>query len=138
MAGWLDGRLANPHAHTPVCLPSRVWQNLDVYRRALQSGAPVKWDGFASCSRSRKVALAFARAHVEGVHDDDRVLFTVLREPSRATAADISAFSAYPDEHEVLLLPHLRFRVLALHAREGFIEVLLQEVAGVYSHLDVL
>ena len=67
----------------------------------------------------RAVALRFAGTH--------GVLFTIRRDPRRMTAADVSAYSAFPDEHEVLLLPSLRFRVEAIHQRGAFAEVILFE-----------
>ena len=91
-------------------------------------------DAFASCSSARGVALAFAQS-ASGA--DGSVLFTIRRDPQRMTAADVSTYSAFPDEHEVLLIPGLRFRVLALHARrdQGFTEVILQEMADYPNEL---
>ena len=126
----------------PTTAPEKVYRgvpraDLGVYRSAMKasgaaSGAEVQWDAFASCSRARKVALSFAGAGASG--SEDAVLFTIRLAPDsqRATAANVSAYSAFPDEHEVLLLPCMRFHVLAMHAREGFTEVLLQEAEGVY------
>lgn len=105
--------------------PSKLYRgvpnvDLNIYERAKASGTLVKWDAFSSTSTSREVADSFRGKH--------GVLFVVRRNPDHAAAADISEYSHFPDEHEVLLLPQMRFRVLDIHKRDGFSEVVLDEV----------
>lgn len=109
-------------------LPSST--SLKVYEEAKARAEPVQWHAFASCSRLRSVALGFA--------GPGGVLFTIRRAPELPTAADISAYSQFPDEHEVLLLPLLAFDVVGMHTRQGddgraFTEVVLDERPGMYS-----
>lgn len=104
--------------------PSKVYRgvrnaDLRIYERAKASGELVQWDAFSSTSTSREVAERFRGKH--------GVLFVVRRDPYHAAAADISEYSQFPDEHEVLLLPQMRFHVLDIHQKDGFSEVVLDE-----------
>ena len=110
--------------------PSKVYRgvpnaDLSTYERVKASGRAVQWDSFSSTSTRRDVAQGF----LKGKHG---VLFVVRRDPDHAAAADISEYSAFPEENEVLLLPQMKFRVLDIHKRVGFNEVVLEEVK-VYS-----
>ena len=106
--------------------PSKVYRgvrnaDLLIYQRAKASGELVQWDAFSSTSTSREVAERF--------RGKQGVLFVVRRDPNHAAAADISEYSQFPNEHEVLLLPQMRFRVLDIHQKDGFTEVVLKEMA---------
>ena len=106
--------------------PSKVYRgvsraNLDIYERAKASGTQVLWDAFSSTSTSRDVANRFK--------GNGGVLFVIRRDPRHAAAADISRYSCFPEEDEVLLLPGMRFHVRDIHRREDFAEVVLDEVS---------
>lgn len=108
--------------------PSKVYRGvsaapLGVYEDGKASGTPVLWDSFTSTSTSRQVADCF-RTRGGG----NGVLFVIRRDPSHRAAADISRYSQFPDEHEVLLLPRMRFHVLNVHHRPDYTEVVLEEV----------
>jgi len=94
--------------------------DVDFYRQCQRNGKQVQWNSFTSTSLSRDVALNFAR--------DGGVLFTIKRDPTHAAAADIGAFSQFPNEQEVLLLPMQIFDVVGVHVRDTFSEIVLDEV----------
>ena len=112
--------------------PSKVYRgvphaDLGIYERAKTSGSLVQWDAFTSTSTSRDVANGFRRSN--------GVLFVIRRDPSHAAAAEISEYSNYPDEAEVLLLPGMRFRVLDIHYKQEGTEVVLEEIKVYPSQL---
>jgi hypothetical protein len=110
---------------------SKVYRGLrcdDValYEQAKLEGKPVQWDSFTSTSRDRQVALSFAGSPVAPA---PRLLFVIKRDPSHCAAADISKYSAFPDEQEVLLLPAMRFEVEQIRRHgDGLVEVVLREL----------
>jgi hypothetical protein len=73
------------------------------------------------------VALSFAGSPAAPA---TRLLFVIKRDPSHCAAADISKYSAFPDEQEVLLLPAMRFEVEQIRRHgDGLVEVVLCELA---------
>lgn len=98
--------------------PSKVYRSvpnatLDIYDRAKASNSMVQWDAFSSTSASRDVANKFKGSN--------GVLFVIRRDPNHAAAADISEYSQFPGEQEVLLLPGMRFRVRDINRKDGIV-----------------
>jgi TPR repeat protein len=70
-----------------------------------QNGKEFEWHQFSSCSSSIDIQSKFTGT------TGPRTLFTIELTTSRGR--DITAFSAYPGECEILLAPNTRFRVTA-------------------------
>ena len=102
--------------------------NLAIYERAKASGRLVQWDAFSSTSTERDVADYF--------RGNGGVIFVIRRDPDHAAAAEISRYSQFPNEDEVLLLPGMRFHVRDIHRRETFTEIVLDEVKSTRLYFD--
>ena len=90
-----------------------------IYRNARSSHMTVEWHALTSTSLDREIALSFA--------GEAGVLFVIKRDPTHASAADVSQYSQFPDEQEVLLLPSTRFRVVNVQEKKDVTEVVLEE-----------
>ena len=103
--------------------PTKVYRGVsrdEVDLSLYHNGNQVDWPTFTSTSANRQVARSFA--------GEGGTVFTILRDPSHANAADVSSLSAFPAEQEVLLLPGTRLLVAGSpQQRDGFTEVVLQE-----------
>jgi hypothetical protein len=118
--------LWTPHGASKVYRGLRC-DDVALYEQAKLEGTPVQWDSFTSTSRDRQVALSFAGSPAAPA---TRLLFVIKRDPSHCAAADISKYSAFPDEQEVLLLPAMRFEVEQIRRHgDGLVEVVLCELA---------
>ena len=94
--------------------------DLGIYQRAKSAGTLVQWEAFSSTSTIRNVAMEFA--------GEGGTVFVIRRDPKHAAAADVSEYSSFPRENEILLLPRMRFRVLDIHLRDRYSEVVLEEM----------
>lgn len=97
---------------------------LEVFKDAERRGGILQWTGFTSTSLSERVARSFA-----GEPDASRtaVFFEIRRAASHPTAANISKFSAYTHEKEVLLIPGFRFKVIEVRDDGASARVILKE-----------
>ena len=103
---------------------SRKKVDVAFYEQAKRDGEQVQWNAFTSTSRSREVALRFAKREGDG-----GVLFVIARRHAHAAAADVSSVSQFPDEQEVLLLPMQVFDVVDVRDCGTHTEIELREVA---------
>ena len=101
---------------------SRNKVDVAFYEQAKRDGEQVQWNAFTSTSRSRDVALRFAKREGDG-----GVLFVITREPTHAAAADVRSVSQFPDEQEVLLLPMQVFDVVDVRDCRTYTEIELRE-----------
>ena len=99
-----DGSADNSEVYRGM---SRKKVDVAFYEQAKRDREQVQWNAFTSTSRSRDVALRFAKREGDG-----GVLFVIARDPTHAAAADVSSESQFPDEKEVLLLPMQVFDVV--------------------------
>ena len=110
---------------------SRKKVDVAFYEQAKRDGEQVQWNAFTSTSRSREVALRFAKREGDG-----GVLFVIARRHAHAAAADVSSVSQFPDEQEVLLLPMQVFDVVDVRRDRGtHTEIELREVSHYQAEL---
>jgi len=72
-------------------------------RATLQQGSTIIWAAFSSATKEEDEAASFARSE-DG--DIDGIIFRIKLLERNSKCRDISLFSMYPDEKEVLLLPN--------------------------------
>ena len=101
--------------------------NAQIYRTARSSHMTVEWHALTSTSLDRHIALRFA--------GPGGVLFVIKRDPTHASAADVSQYSQFPNEQEVLLLPSTRFSVVNVQEKTDVTEVVLEEQHVFPPHL---
>lgn len=108
--GYLFYLLQGLHRLDPYQLPhgSFLYRGVDNacarrVRKRLQQGNTIIWAAFSSATKEESSAKEFATSE-DG--DLDGLIFRIKLLESNSKCRDISLFSLYPDEKEVLLLPN--------------------------------
>lgn len=89
-----------------------------------QVGEVILNKAFLSTSTSRKVAEFFA---LSGEDSSLTVTICVYRIKDKSVALDLSTFSEFSDEHEVLILPGCYFKVTSITSTDRYIEIELEQ-----------
>ena len=92
------------------CIPAK----LSDVQKHYTPGSLVRWNSFSSCTYNASAAWKFSDV-------EEPVFFAIHVEDGK----QISRYSAYPDEREVLLEPNVVFRVLYM-SRRRVVKVMLQ------------
>jgi hypothetical protein len=94
--------------------------DLDQY----QVGETILNKAFLSTSTSRKVAEFFA---LSGTDSGQKVILCTYKIKNNKVALDLSTFSEFPDEQEVLILPGFYFKVTDIISKDRYIEIELEQ-----------
>ncbi|CAF1277641.1 unnamed protein product [Rotaria magnacalcarata] len=89
-----------------------------------QVGEIILNKAFLSTSTSRDVAEFFA---LSGADSSQKVTISSYKIENENVALDLSTFSEFPSEQEVLILPGFYFKVTAITAKDRYIEIELEQ-----------